>query len=200
MNIFKKNIDKILWIICFLILSLIIVFILLGKISSFDNFIYKYVTYYRNNVLTNILKFISFLASTWYIVGASLLLVIVSKKNRFYFALNPICCSLLNQLLKLIIARPRPNILRLVEESGYSFPSGHAMISVAFYGFIIYIICKKDYKLIWKLVISIPLLLLIILVGISRIYLGVHFASDIIGAYMVGFMYLIIFIKKIYNR
>lgn len=200
MSFIKKNIDKILIMLCGLIFILISVLILCNRISGFDNYIYKYVSYFRNNNLTSFFKVISFLASTWYIVIFSLLLVIISKKNRLYFAINPICCSLLNQILKRIFRRPRPILINLINESGYSFPSGHSMISVVFYGFFMYLIWKKDWKLSIKLLLSIPLGILIILVGISRIYLGVHFASDVIGAYMMGIIVLYTIIKKIYNR
>lgn len=200
MTFFKKHRDVFLWGLCLLVFSLIVVLLLLERISTFDSFVYKHVTYYMNDNLTNFFKAITFLGSTWFIVIASLILVISSKKNRFYFAINPICCTLLNRLLKRIFVRPRPVLINLIKESDYSFPSGHSMISVAFYGFLIYLIWKKDWKLRWKLLFCIPLALLIILIGMSRIYLGVHFASDVIGAYMVALMYLIIFIKKIYNH
>ncbi len=80
--------------------------------------------------------------------------------------------TILNQLLKRLLQRPRPTEFRIIEENGYSFPSGHSMVSMAFYGYLIYLIYRfvKNKYLKW---ISIVLLsLLICLIGISRIYLG----------------------------
>ena len=196
MNILKKHIDKILIVICLLVFSLIALLILLDNVSSFDNFVYKYVTYYMNDNITTFFKVITFFGSVWCILIISLILVILSKKYRLYFVINPICSDVLNRILKLIFGRPRPNILRLITESGYSFPSGHGMMSIIYYGFIIYLIWQKDYKLKWKILLIIPLVLLILLVGISRIYLGVHYASDILAAFMIGIVYLIV-LKKL---
>ena len=90
--------------------------------------------------------------------------------------------------------------MKLVKEGGYSFPSGHAMVSFGFYGFLIYLAYKKinNKKIKYPLIIS--LALLILLIGISRIYLGVHYATDIIGGFIIGFIYLIVFIKYFYNK
>jgi undecaprenyl-diphosphatase len=96
---------------------------------------------------------------------------------------------LLVTFLKEVFKRDRPDILRLVTENSYSFPSSHALISICFYGFLIYL----TYKLIKgniKYVIYSLLILLILLIGISRIYLGVHYASDVIAGYSAGFIWL----------
>ena len=105
--------------------------------------------------------------------------------------------TILNQLLKRILQRPRPTEYRIIEETGYSFPSGHSMISMAFYGYLIYLIYKyvKNKYIKW---ISIVLLsILICAVGISRIYLGVHYTSDVLGGFLISISYLIIYISAI---
>ncbi len=91
----------------------------------------------------------------------------------------------------------RPDTITLIDESGYSFPSGHAMISFAFYGYLIYLIDKNMKPSILKKVIIIFLILLILFIGFSRIYLGVHHFSDIIGGYIISFAYLILYIKLV---
>ena len=83
-------------------------------------------------------------------------------------------------MLKLIIQRPRPDEYRIIDASGYSFPSGHSMISMAFYGFIIYLICKYVNNKILKYFLIGLLGSLIILIGVSRVYLGVHYVSDVL--------------------
>lgn len=83
----------------------------------------------------------------------------------------------------------------LVEESGYSFPSGHSFVSIAFYGFLIYLIINSKLKKQTKIVLSIVLASLILLIGISRIYLGVHYPSDVTAGFIGGAIYLMIFIE-----
>lgn len=105
-----------------------------------------------------------------------------------------------NQLLKNIVARPRPEGFRLVEESGYSFPSGHSMVSMAFYGFIVYWIFEKvkNPYLKWSSMIAISFI--IIAIGLSRIYLGVHYASDVIAGFCISISYLILFTNLIKGK
>ena len=100
--------------------------------------------------------------------------------------------KLINQILKYTFQRTRP-IDQIVIEKGYSFPSGHSMISMAFYGYFIYLIYKyvKSKKLKWILIVMLEFL--IISIGISRIYLGVHYTSDVISGFLFSIAYLIIF-------
>lgn len=116
-----------------------------------------------------------------------------NKKYGKYATLNLAIIVLLNQILKFVFQRPRPEGYRLVEETGYSFPSGHSMVSAAFYGFLIYLIFHyvENRKLKWLL--CTILTFLVGLIGISRIYLGVHYASDVLGGFCFSIMYLIIY-------
>ena len=91
----------------------------------------------------------------------------------------------------------RPTEYRLIEETGFSFPSGHSMVSMAFYGYLIYLIYKyvKNKYIKW---ISIVLLsILICSIGISRIYLGVHYTSDVLGGFLISVSYLVIYISAV---
>ena len=90
---------------------------------------------------------------------------------------------------------PRPDTITLIEEYGFSYPSGHAMVSLAVYGFAIYLISRKMKASMMKKIVIGLLVLFIILVGFSRIYLGVHHFSDIIGGYIISLAYLILYIK-----
>ena len=76
---------------------------------------------------------------------------------------------------------------------GYSFPSGHSMISAAFYGFLIYLIYKKVKNKKLKITLIIVLSILIVSIGISRIYLGVHYTSDVLGGFLLSISYLILY-------
>ncbi len=98
---------------------------------------------------------------------------------------------LLNVTLKYFVARPRPiGELRLVEAFSYSYPSGHSMSAMALYGFLIYLVYKHlNFGLLRAITVSF-LAMLIISIGISRVYLGVHYATDILAGFVVGLFWL----------
>ena len=110
---------------------------------------------------------------------------------------NLVIITALNQLLKNILQRPRPTEYRIIEETGYSFPSGHSMISMAFYGYIIYLIYKyvKNKYIKWFSIVLLSIL--ICSIGISRIYLGVHYTSDVLGGFLISVSYLVIYISAV---
>ncbi|SHK23188.1 phosphatase PAP2 family protein [Desulforamulus aeronauticus] len=99
--------------------------------------------------------------------------------------------SCLNYLLKSVFQRARPDILHLVEVNGYSFPSGHAMVSTTFYGMIGYLLwlnLRKQGKSSWY--VPVLTVFLILAIGLSRIYLGVHYPSDVLAGYAAGGVWL----------
>lgn len=166
-------------------------------INAIDETIYNLIFKLFSTPTTFIMTFISHLGSATILILICIILYILlkDKKMALIIMLNLAIVYLLNVIIKMIIARPRPDILRLVYETGYSFPSGHAMVATGFYGFLIYIANKKIKNKALRRCITILLTLLIFLIGISRIYLGVHYATDIIGAFMIGIIYLVIFIN-----
>lgn len=171
-------------------------------IQLIDTKVYNNISYIINNTNTLIMKIISNLASATVLIFLALafLVIIKNKKDAKLICLNLTLVFILNRILKYIIARPRPDALRLVAESGYSFPSAHSMVAIGFYGFLIYLISKRieNNKIKYSLI-SI-LSLTIFLIGISRIYLGVHYATDVIGGFILGGIYLIFFIKLTYKE
>lgn len=98
--------------------------------------------------------------------------------------------SVLTSSLKELFERDRPNLIQEYDGTGYSFPSGHSTGPMVFYGFIIYLIIRSRFPLVAKWIVGIVLGLLIFLIGFSRIYLGVHYASDVIGGFLLGFAWL----------
>ncbi|WP_051237760.1 phosphatase PAP2 family protein [Lacticigenium naphthae] len=93
----------------------------------------------------------------------------------------------LNQLFKYLLERERPTeIEQLIQQGGYSFPSGHSMGSLVVYGGLVFLFVQLGKGRVKKLVAAIVAGLIIFLVGISRVYLGVHFPSDVIGGYSLG--------------
>ena len=158
-------------------------------------------TFLISDFTTPIAKFITNFGGAIFLIilTITLFILIKNKKIGLSIILNLIVITGLNQILKYILQRPRPTEYRLIEETGFSFPSGHSMVSMAFYGYLIYLIYKyvKNKDLKW---ISIVLLsILICSIGISRIYLGVHYTSDVLGGFLISLSYLIVY-TLIVNR
>lgn len=167
-----------------------------------DENVYGLITKFMSNEITNIMLFISHLGSeiTLIVLAIAFILLMKDKINSKFITINLILVFLLNRLLKWAIARPRPEVLKIVQETGYSFPSGHSMVSTGFYGFLIYLIYKniKNKKIKYPLIIL--LAILIVEIGISRIYLGAHYTTDVIGGWIIGIIYLAFFIKYVYKK
>lgn len=123
-----------------------------------------------------------------------LFIIIKNKKIGLSIIMNIASIAILNQVLKKILQRPRPTEFRIIEETGYSFPSGHSMVSMAFYGYLIYLIYKYIKNKYVKCISIVLLSILICSIGISRIYLGVHYTSDVLGGFLISVSYLIIYI------
>lgn len=144
---------------------------------------------------TPIAKFITnFGGSIALIVIAILLFVCIkNKKIGISIFMNLGIAAGLNWTLKQILQRPRPTEYRIINETGYSFPSGHSMTSMAFYGFIIYLIYKYVKNKYVKASLIVFLSILIISIGVSRIYLGVHYTSDVLAGFLIAISYLVIY-------
>ncbi len=166
-----------------------------GDIQWFDNFAYSIVARIISEKLTPVMVFITFLASTKFLIVISVLLIIgifIKRNYSFYSALivlNISLSSLINLGLKSLINRTRPDILKLVEVTGLSFPSGHSMASMSFYGLLIYL-CGKYYNGKYKKTLIGLLCIIILLVGFSRVYLGVHYISDVLGGFSFGLLWI----------
>lgn len=171
-------------------------------INIIDTRFYELLFKLINMQTTKIMMFISWLGSATILITIAVLsfYILKNKKNSLYISINLISVFLLNRILKYIIARPRPNVLPIVTEKGFSFPSGHAMVALGFYGFLIYLIFKNMKNKMIRNILIISLSILIFLIGISRIYLGVHYTTDILGAYLIGLIYMFLFIKYIYIK
>lgn len=183
---------------CSTIFVILLVNILANEIIFFDNMAYNFISKFIKEPLTNILRLITNLAGPIFIITFTTVILIICKDKKYgiYIIINLVFVTLINQILKIIIQRQRPSKLHhLIEERGYSFPSGHSMVSMAFYGLLIYLAYTKirNNKLKW--ITCILLGMLIITIGISRIYLGVHYASDVLGGFTLTLVYLYMFIK-----
>ena len=147
----------------------------------------------RTESATKFFKFVTRFGD-WYIIIGIIILSFIFYKKYFKFILtNAVLITLINQCLKFLIQRPRPSGFQIIEVGGYSFPSGHAMISTAFYGFIFYLIYKSNLSNRYKIVLAIIVTLLIVLICISRVYLGVHYLTDVIAGVSLAILYLSVY-------
>lgn len=195
----KKYIKWIIFTIL-LILFLIIGFLVLkGNDIYVDEFIYSKIDLIVNDRNTSIFKFITYLGSAYVVISLTILgfILIKNKKYSLFMSINLISITLLQFILKNIYSRGRPIDISLIEESGYSFPSGHSLTAMTFYGLLIYYIYKSNINKNKKIVLEILLSIIILLIGLSRIYLGVHYFTDVVGAFSFSICYLIIYTKII---
>lgn len=193
----KKNYLLFIIIICLVITGFILESVYEKEILEFDKLAFSLFKI-RTPLLTKIFLIITNLGSPYVLILLTLLsFLLKNKKLSFIITANLGLITIINQVLKFIVKRPRPSDLFLIVETGYSFPSGHSMVSLSFYGLLIYFIYKyfKNKKL--KIFLITLLSLIIVLIGISRVYLGVHFVSDVISGFLLSLSYLIIFIKVI---
>ena len=198
------NTKKFKWIILFICLLMFIAIledVFEKEIMKLDILGYGLISNIISDNITPIAILITNFGGAITLIGLTIifLLVMKNKKMSFSILLNLAIATFLNIFLKNIIQRPRPDDFRLINETGYSFPSGHSMISMAYYGYLIYLIFKfvKNKKL--KVFLITFLCILILTIGLSRIYLGVHYTSDVIAGFVLSVSYLIIYtsiIKK----
>jgi membrane-associated phospholipid phosphatase len=163
-------------------------------VFSFDRSFLLWIHQFANPQLDLLMLFFTALGDPPAVVTIFLVTTIWLLLKRHYidglrFAI--VCAGgvLINQEMKLFFAKPRPELWeRLITDMTFSFPSGHAVGSMILYGFLAYILAKEFQRI--KRYIYICASLLIIAIGFSRLYLGVHYPTDIIAGYGVGFLWL----------
>ena len=190
-----KN-KKIIFIVAIILFITVTILLLAGKIKELDEYINNLMLNIRNNSLTNIMIVITNIGSSYALIALSLLLLFIIKKKRIPLAIiiNLISVTLISQLFKFIIQRDRPEGFNILVESGYSYPSGHSMVSMAYYGLIAYLIYKNVKNKVLKTILIITIFIGIILIGFSRLYLGMHYFSDVISGFFAAIAYLMVFI------
>ena len=197
-----KNYKWIIFFLFFVIFLAIAEDVFEQEIFEFDSVVYNFLVNNRNEALNNFFKIITQFGSALVLIIITILCVIFirDKKYKILVPANLLTIAIINIVLKNFFLRPRPNELRLIEETGYSFPSGHAMASTAFYGLLIYIVHEKVENKILRNTICIMLGLLILLISVSRIYVGVHYTSDVIAGTCFSIAYLILITRLIKNQ
>lgn len=176
-----------------ILLILLLFSIFTKQIDGVDNYIYQLLNNLRCPFFDVFFLFFTTLLNVFVVCGICLLFMVLIKENRFLIPLNLMGIVILCHVLKYIFQRPRPEI-NLLNESGFSLPSAHACVSFAFFGFLTYLLWKKQKKKAYKNIIMIIGSMIILLIGISRIYFGVHYFSDVMAGFIVGAIYLILYV------
>lgn len=167
-----------------------------NDLGQIDSAVTEMVISFRSPALTKFFTFVTHLGDRYaYLVfGAAIGIFLYIRYRNWSFIVQGMVVMALstmsNVVLKGVFDRQRPLIDHLVHVDTLSFPSGHSMSAMAFYGFFIYLSFRFDMRKRQRLALIIPLVTLIFLVGLSRIYLGVHFPSDVAAGYMGGLIWL----------
>jgi len=162
-----------------------------------DSMAFKFFDGEISNSGMKMMKIITFLGSTGFLVTANIFLFVYFlyfTKHRWYSIKVPVVAIgsvVIMVLLKLFFERPRPESPFLMDVSGFSFPSGHSMSAMTFYGLLIFIISNGRIQKPRKYVMIGLLVILILLIGSSRIYLRVHYLSDVLAGFLMGIIWLV---------
>ena len=184
-NFIKGNkISFIIVSICLLLIIFVSSFVIISGEFLLDNIVYEFmINNFSCSFVDKFMITITKLGNTNFVILFSsfifflFLIGLKEKKLSFFYIFSVGVITFMNQFLKFTIKRVRPSVNRLIEIGGYSFPSGHAMVSTVLYGLLAYI-AYKCIKVSWfrNIIVAINILI-ILLIGISRIYVGVHYFS-----------------------
>ena len=168
---------------------------MINKKDWFDSSVFEQINRLHSPVNNTIALFITSLGTGIFLIPAYLLILfyLISTKRRNIAALVACVAAvslLLSMFLKNVFQRARPPLKHLDYVAGFSFPSGHSMVGFTFCGIVIYLLWTGPFNKIVRLAFSIIVALMALLIGLSRIYLNVHFASDVLGSLLVNVMWL----------
>lgn len=196
-----KNHSKfthIVTIICFLLFVGIAYSIRVNNIILFDDPVISFIQGLESPTWTVIMKWFTAVGSVSVmtiiaICTCIMLYVVLKHRKELILFLGVVLGSvLMNIMLKNLFKRIRPDLHRLIEIEGFSFPSGHSMAAFSFYGILTYLLWKHIRPKVARIILLSISASLILLIGVSRIYLGVHYPSDIIGGYFISSAWLLI--------
>lgn len=168
-----------------------------GDTKRFDDNVRAYVHSYASPFLTEAMRVFSFLGSTLFLVLLGIVIVgifyyLKHRRAALIFTITTLGASLLLTCLKYAFRRARPEpFFDTTLPSSYSFPSGHSLGAFCFYLALAAILNNRIEKLWLKILIWTFAVLLVLLIGISRVYLGVHYPSDVLAGFVVGFIWVV---------
>lgn len=195
--------------VCLISFFTLVKLILIDENKAFDQTIYSLIEPHTNETTSRIMVIYSWIGGTRFMLPANIILVcyfLFVRKDRWrsikfgVIALSSVCMM---HLLKLLFNRPRPLVPLLEPAHGLSFPSGHAMTSITFFGLFIYLTAKHVKNVFLKVFLIAVLFSFIVIIGYSRVYLRVHYPSDVLAGYCMGTLWLIFclwMLKKLEKR
>ena len=169
---------------------LLTILMVTGNLQWFDDPIREWVYSIRNPALTEVLKVITYMGN-WQTITLLCIVLLLFRKTRLRYGVpvsaGAIFVTIFNRIIKLIFKRPRPEeSLHLIEEGGYSFTSGHSITSMVVFGLLIYLVRKYVKNRKAANILTAALAVPWIFIGLSRIYMGVHFPSDVLAGWALG--------------
>lgn len=189
----------VIMLVCLAGFAVIAWFVATKDVLEFDTAVRQWVYSIRSSALTPVLRSITYMGN-WQTITALCILLLVIPKTRVRYGI-PVSSSALfitvfNKGVKQIFQRPRPDAsLHLIHEGGYSFTSGHSITSMVVFGLLIYLVRKyaEDEKRanILTVFLAIPW----ICIGPSRIYMGVHYPTDVLGGWFLGAALLMVILS-----
>jgi membrane-associated phospholipid phosphatase len=169
--------------------------------NAFDQKVFDYLQNYVTPLNNKIMTVFTYLGKHEFLIPANLVLIayfLFIRKHRWYSIKIPaiaLSSLALMFLLKNLFGRERPLIPLLAPAKGLSFPSGHALMSMTFYGLLIYITYQSVKNMTLKWTVITVLFLLIFMIGFSRVYLRVHYTSDVIAGFAMGWLWIVVSLK-----
>lgn len=177
----------------FVVLTILVVF---GLTKGFDDSVYSLVRSLECGFFDKyFLTVTKFGNESTVIILAFIIFLLVKRNDKLLVISTSLISVISNQIIKHIIMRDRPSVYRMIKQGGFSYPSGHSMIAVSLYGLLIYLVFKYIKNKYLKYGLSSLLVLLILSIGISRVYVGVHFASDVVGGFSLAISEIVLIIS-----
>lgn len=167
-----------------------------NMIETIDTWIIENVQELKNPFNTTVMEFFSFIGNTVSVIVISLIMMGIlytifgQRKELIMFIIVLAGSTALNLLLKSLFQRERPTLYTMVAEEGFSFPSGHTMAALSLYGILTFLLWRHIPKKSGRVILISISVLFIFAIGFSRIYLGAHYPSDILGAFLFSSFWL----------
>ena len=178
-----------------LLFSIIADEIVIEKENPFDTAVFRYISSFTSPSATKAALFVTNFGSGYFLIPSYLFIILYYVKIKkiqeaTVVGIIAIISLLSGWLLKVLFHRPRPSLPLISGAGGFSFPSGHSLGGFTFSGVMIYLLWRTSLNPFLKWILSILLIISSILIGISRIYLRVHFASDVLGSLLLTVVWL----------
>lgn len=163
-----------------------------NQIHRFDDVLINWIQGMESPGMTRWMQFFTWIGSGRQVVIITILVMLVlylylgHRRELLFLTSVLVGSTVLNALLKVVFGRARPTIHRIIEVSGYSFPSGHSMASFSLYGGLAFLIWKHIPSFTGRVFMMVASAVFILTIGMSRIYLGVHYPSDVVGGYFIS--------------